>query len=159
MSEFDENLLDTNEFGVLRIPGRLWIGIIFSFRYAAFFATCLFITPLFSYFEDISEHLPYLLILLFEAPAILLFVAAGFRTPNGMKFFQFIWKNGRLFLALASFLNITYTILFLFKSNYWQRWPELFMASCALIDLIILRTSMTSPHIIQVFSEVPKADS
>jgi hypothetical protein len=155
MSTFDENLLDTNEYGILRIPARLWLGIIFSIRYILFFAICLFLTPLITYFNDISEYFPSWLIPLLEAPSIFLIIAAGFRTPNGKRIFRFIWNCGGKILAATSALNIAYTILFLFYSSFWQRWPELFLISCSLLDLVVLRTAIASPHIIQVFSEFP----
>lgn len=158
MPFLDENFLDTDKYGVLKIPGRLWLGIIFSTRYILFFVACLFFTPLVSFYNDISEYLPYWLPLIFEATSALLLIAAGFRTPKGNQIARLIWSYGRIWLALASILNIIYTIIFMLYSSFWQRWPELFLVSCSLIDLVILYTSLASAHINQVFSEFPASE-
>jgi hypothetical protein len=48
-----------------------------------------------------------------------------------------VWQQGRAIIALTALLNLGWTARLLWQSDDWALWPELFLASCVLIDLAI----------------------
>lgn len=155
MAQLDERLLDVNQHGVLRIPMGVWLALLFLARHW-----------LITFFVLISsimnrETMKVLggdfswVILAIELPAVFLLWLCTRRRPEAGQFVRAIWPWARHLAAGTALLHLAYVIWFLWSSTYWLPWPELFLASCALIDLVIILSFYRSGHLRQVFLEFP----
>ena len=52
-------------------------------------------------------------------------------------------------------LNLGWTARLLWQSDSWMLWPELFLASCVLIDLAVALAVLRDRFFAQLFSEFP----
>ena len=93
--------------------------------------------------------------LLAQSPVLLLLLAGARRAPEAGLWARWVWKAGRAIIVLTAAINISWTAYMLWQSDYWNPWPELFLASCAMIDLAVMTSVLTSAHHRQVFTEFP----
>ena len=66
-----------------------------------------------------------------------------------------LWPLARYLGAATAAMHLIYVAWYLWNSSYWLPWPELFLASCALIDMVIITSLYRSPHLKRVFAEFP----
>jgi hypothetical protein len=93
---------------------------------------------------------------LLELPALVLAVAALSRHPTTGGFLRWVWSKGIHILGMTALTNLGLLAWWLLTTKYWNRWPELFLASCSLLDLAVFVGSYSSRYIRTVFSEFPK---
>lgn len=146
-----------DRYGVLRIPALLWLAFALLARHWVLLVGVVVLGR-----RDPSawllfgnEGLP-LAMLMLESPILLLAAAAGNRQPEAGKWARLIWRRGPEIVALTALLNLGWTIKLLLASNYWTLWPELFLASCCLLDMAIALGMYTSPYYRQLFEEFPQ---
>lgn len=151
-----------DRYGVLRIPAMLWLALALLARH---WVLMLAVTVLAR--RDKSAWgllladgggLPWAMLLL-ESPVLLLVAAAFNRRPEGGAWARIIWRRGREIIALAAVLNLGWTIKLLLASSYWTLWPELFLASCCLLDMAIALAMYTTPYYRELFEEFPQRPS
>lgn len=155
MAQIDDRMLDVNQHGVLRIPAAVWFALIFMARH---WVLVLVVTvsarrnkeAVRLYGDDFSWWL-----LLLEVPALLLLWLCSQRRPEAGRLVRWFWPHARQLAIATAVLHIGYVAWYLWNSNYWLPWPELYLASSALIDLAIVKSFYGSEHLKQVFSEFP----
>ncbi len=151
-----EAALDLDRHGVLRIPALLWIALALMARHWV-----LLLIVGVSARRDSSSVLllgdggiPWVALAM-EVPAVLLAFVAFNRKPDGGAWARLLWRRGPEIIALTALLNVAWTANLLIKSDYWTPWPELFLASCSLIDVAIALSMYTTPYYRQLFDEFP----
>jgi hypothetical protein len=151
----DSRFLDVNAHGVLRIPGPLWLAFALLARYWVLLV-----------FVAVSARRdPAAVVLLggginwwlmgLELPAVALAFVAGRRAPDAGDVVRFLWRHGRALMVFAAAINLMWTGMILWQSDYWTLWPELFLASCCVLDLAIVLSACTTPLLKQLFLEFP----
>ncbi len=155
MAQLDERLLDVNAHGVLRIPAEIWMALVFLARH---WVLTLVVTVIARRSKE-----AYILfgadfswvVLAIEVPALLMAVLCLRRLPEASALIRRLWPLARYFGAATAVMHLVYVAWYLWNSSYWLPWPELFLASCALIDLAIITSLFRSPHLKRVFAEFP----
>jgi hypothetical protein len=94
-----------------------------------------------------------------ELPAFAVALAAARRVPQAGAVMRFLWRHGRACMAATALANLAWTVAFLADSSYWTLWPELFLASCCLLDAAIVLSMYTHPVSRQLFREFPSRPS
>ncbi len=94
-------------------------------------------------------------VLAMELPALLLVALCVQRRPEAGGFVRTLWPYAKWLVALTIGCHLAYTAWYLGHSNYWLPWPELFLGSCALIDISIGLALMRPGYLSQVLSEFP----
>lgn len=157
MSQLDERLFDVNQYGVLRIPGILWLGLLVQNRHWVLLLLVLTSTVVGSV-DSARQGFAALspVALLLELPSLLVFVAASMRQPNASKFLRQVWQQGAMLMTATSLLGLAWLTWWLLRTDTWQRWPELYFASTCLLDLAIALWINTSELAKKVFSEFPE---
>lgn len=147
---------EVDRHGVLRVPPLLWVALALLARHWVL----LVIIGASARREGSSVLLlgdggiPWIALGM-EIPVVLLALAAFNRQPGAGVWARLLWKRGREIVALTAMLNTAWTANLLLKSAYWTPWPELFLASCALIDVAIALSMYTTPYYRQLFDEFP----
>lgn len=145
-----------DRYGVLRIPALLWIALSLLARHWVLIILVIVLAR--------RERSAWLLVgdgglpwamLMLEAPVLLLVAAALSRRPQGGTWARLVWRRGREIIGLTALLNLVWTTKLLVESNYWTLWPELFLASCCLLDVAIALAMYTTPYYRQLFEEFP----
>ena len=156
----DERFLDVNAQGVLRVPTVLWLGLAVLARHwvlMVMLAVSMRSDP--SLVRVLGENgIPWLMLGL-QFPALLVALAGAQRRPEAGSAWRWLWRCGREVLAATAVANIAWTVHLLVTSDYWQPWPELFLGSCALIDLTVVVSLYTTPLLRQLFREFPARPS
>lgn len=155
MARIDDRMLDLNRHGVLRIPAAMWLALLFLARH---WVLVLVVTvsarrnqeAIRLYGSDFNWWL-----LLAEAPALLVLWLCSRRRPEAGLVVRWLWPHVRLLASMTALFHIGYVGWYLWQSSYWLPWPELYLASSALIDLAIVGAFHNSGHLKQVFSEFP----
>ena len=155
MAQLDERLLNVDRHGCLRIPGALWLALAFLARHvllaAVIFATAKRSPDVVRLLGDDFNWF----MLVFELPAVALMVAAANRTTDAPQLVRWIWHRGRGIVVGLALLHLLLAIWLLATSDVWNTWPELFVASCALIDLAIAHGVRRDDFFRQLFAEFP----
>ena len=156
----DSAFLDVDRHGVLRVPGVLWLGFAVMARY--------WILMLVVTVSARRSQESVLLLgdggipwgwLAVQLPIVLL-MAAGFqRVPTAGRWARVLWRGGRWIITLTALLNLGWTAHLLMQSDAWNLWPELFLASCVLIDLAIAIAVWRDRFFAQLFSEFPAPET
>jgi hypothetical protein len=155
MARIDERLLDVNAHGVLRVPAELWVAVVFLMRHWILMMVVAVIA------RRSKEAYTLLggdfgwVVLAIEVPAFVMAVLLVRRRPEAGRTVRSLWPLARHLAALTAILHIAYVAWYLLHSSYWLPWPELFLASSALIDVAIVTALFRSPHLKQVFAEFP----
>ncbi len=155
MAQIDDRMLDVNQYGVLRIPAGVWLALLFLARhwlmgFVVLISSIMNRETLRVLGGDFSW-----VTLAIELPAVFLLWLCTRRRPEAGRFVRWVWPFARYLAAGTALLHLGYVVWFLWHSSYWLPWPELFLASCALIDVAIITALFTSDHLKQVFSEFP----
>ncbi len=147
---------ELDRHGVLRVPPLFWVALALLARHWVL----LVVIGASARREGSSVLLlgdggiPWVALAM-ETPAVLLAFAAFNRKPDGGAWARILWKRGREIVALTALVNVGWTANLLIKSDYWTPWPELFLASCSLIDVAIALSMYTTPYYRQLFDEFP----
>ncbi len=155
MPEIDERFLDVDRYGVLKIPAGLWLGMAFLARNWILLIATLASRRSPEALQLASGAISGFLLLL-QFPVLILAYAGFSRQPGTGRILRFVWSNGGAILCAAAALNLGLLGWFLWHSDVWRRWPELFLASCGLIDFAIAYGTFKSKYIRQVFQEFPE---
>jgi hypothetical protein len=155
MAEIDERFLNVNRYGVLSVPGPLWLAMAFLGRHWLLLIVALASRRSPEAVQMAGNSLSWVVLLL-EFPVMLLAYAAFSRHPDTGGLIRFIWSKGRFILGMTATLNLVLLGWFLWNSEVWRRWPELFLASCGLLDVVIIYGIYTSGYIKQIFLEFPQ---
>lgn len=152
----DERFLDVNAHGVLRVPGALWLGFAVLVRHwilMLMLGVSVRGNP--SLVRVLGEGGVPWVMLGVQLPALLVALAGVQRRPEAAGLWRWLWRWGRAIVAATALANIGWTIHLLVQSDYWLPWPELFLGSCALIDLTVAVSLFTTPYNRQLFREFP----
>ncbi len=155
MAEIDERYLNLSKHGVLNVPMTLWAGMLFLSRHWILLIATLASRRSAETIQFAAGGLSWLPLVL-ELPALLLIFAGFSRHPTAGTFLRQVWRFGRHILCLTAAVNIGWVSLLLWQSDEWRRWPELFLASCALLDIAIILGVYRSDYIKQIFAEFPE---
>ena len=154
MAQLDERLFNVDAHGSVRIPGVLWLAMAFLARY--------FIIAVGLVFSRSQELLDLLfanefvwIVLLLEIPAVALLMAGANRSPDGGVVWRVIWLRGRLIITGLAALHVLYASSMLWASDAWRPWPELLLASCALLDIAIVYGVRTDKFFNLLFADFP----
>jgi hypothetical protein len=157
MAEMDERFLNVNRFGVLSVPGPLWLAMAFLGRHWVLLIITLASRRSPEAIQLASTSLSAIVLLL-ELPVLILAYAGFSRHPSAGVMLRTIWRNGRVILAATAVINLGLLAWFLWHSDVWRR-PELFLASCGLLDLTIVYGIYKSAFVKQVFMEFPAPEA
>lgn len=158
MAEIDDRLLNVNQHGVLKIPTEIWLAMLFLLRYwvVSLFAVASILSnqsdALFLFGDTFSWA-----IFAAEGPCALAFWVCIHRSPEAAPWIRKLWPFARLLIASTALLHLLYLGWHLWTTAYWSRWPELFLASCSLIDITIVYALYASRYVATVFAEFPPA--
>ena len=156
----DSAFLDVDRHGVLRVPGILWLGFAVMARY---WILVVIVTA-----SARRSQQSVLLLgeggfswawLLVQLPIVLLMVAGFQRVPTAGRWAREVWRRGRAIVALAALLNLGWTARMLWRADDWALWPELFLASCVLIDIAVALAVWRDRFFAQLFSEFPAPEA
>jgi len=155
MAFIDDRLLDVDKHGALRAPTVLWIALAVLCRY------WILVVVVFASARRAPDVVRVLgdgfswYFLLLEIPAIVILLAAARRRPEAGELCRWVWRNARIFIACAVIAHLGATAWLLWNADVWRRWPELFLASCNLIDLAVLTSVLRDDYYRQLFSDFP----
>ncbi len=154
MAEIDERFLNVNRFGVLTVPPSLWLAMAFLGRHWVLLIVTLASRRSPEAVQLASGGLSGVMLLL-QLPVLALAYTGFSRQPNAGAALRFIWSKGLFILGATAAVNLALLGWFLWHSDVWRRWPELFLASCGLLDFAIAYGIFKSPYIKQIFLEFP----
>lgn len=155
MAIIDERLLNVDRHGALAVPGALWLVFAFLARYwivAVFVLASARRSP--ETMRVLGGDFSWYMLAL-EVPTFLVVYAAGSRKPHTGAFLRAVWANGRAILVAIAALHIAAAAAVLVGSSVWRRWPELFIASCALLDIAIVYALLKDAFFRQLFADFP----
>ena len=155
MAEFDERYLNVSKHGVLNVPMTLWVGMLFLARHWILLIATLASRRSAETIQFAADSLSWLPLML-ELPVLILIFAGFSRHPTAGPFLRQVWRFGQHILCLTAAVNIVWVGWLLWQSEVWRRWPELFLASCALLDVAIILGVYRSYYIKQIFAEFPE---
>lgn len=155
MAFIDDRLLDVDKHGALRAPSVLWVALAVLCRYwilvVAVFVSARRAPDVVRVLGDGFSW--YFLLL--EIPAILVLLAMARRRHDAGEMWRWLWRNARLLITCAVLAHLGATGWLLWSADVWRRWPELFLASCNLIDLAILTSILRDDYYRQLFADFP----
>lgn len=154
MAFIDERYLNVSRFGVLNVPMTLWLGMAFLSRHWILLIATLASRRSAETIQLAAGSLSWIPLLL-ELPVLLLMFAGFSRHPTAGYFLRQVWRYGRYILGFTAIVNIALVSWLLWQTDVWRRWPELFLASCALLDIAIILGVFRSDYIKQIFAEFP----
>ncbi len=150
-----------NRHGVLAVPATLWLGFALLAR-----QWLLLVAVAVSQFRRQTDTALLLgdggtpwWALAAQLPVLVLMLAAAYRQPQAGAWARWLWRRGREIVALTALLNLGWTARLLLAADYWNAWPELFLACCSLLDLAIVLAVYTAPYHRQMFAEFPARPS
>lgn len=147
-----------NEFGVLAIPGVLWVAFGLLARHWLLLlmeAVSSLQAPGGPHLLGGDQALPWVA-LLAQVPVLLLALSGAHRRPEAGAWARWVWRRGREIVTLAALLNLGWTAKILLASDYWTLWPELFLVCCSLLDWAIALSVYRTPLLAKRFSEFPQ---
>jgi hypothetical protein len=156
MALIDERLLDVDDHGAIRVPGLLWLAWAFLLRHWLVAVGIAFSGPgspetarLWADFSWTSAAL--------HTPVLLLVVAAWCRQPEAGRWWRAVWSQGRALMTLAIAAHLMWTGWLLWDADTWERWPHLWWASSALLDVAIAVAVWRDRFFAALFADFPNA--
>ncbi|RYX80354.1 DUF2919 family protein [bacterium] len=146
----DERLLDVDRYGVLRVPGLVWVSLIVLTRH-----WFLFFFMVFTGQALVGEKGAPWLPMLAQLPVVLLLLAGGRRMPEARPMIRQIWRMGPLLVSVTAVLNLAWMAWSLYVSDDWRLRPELMLVCFSVLDTLIAWSTFTSQHVRQIFTEFP----
>lgn len=158
MAELDDRFLNVNEHGVLRIPFGLWLSVLVLSRgwVVALFVMASLLSNQFDVLRLLGKD-SFWITMLIEIPALAVLWLFSNRSPDAGPMVRGLWPKARLLMYATALGNLAYTAWYLWHSSYWLPWPELFMASCCLIDAAVCWGAHSSKYLREVFGEFPES--
>lgn len=157
MASIDERLLLVNRHGAVSVPGVLWIAMAFLARYwIVVLAVLLSSRRSPETVRVLGQDFAWFMLAI-EVPVLLVMIAGGNRSPDAWKPWRFIWTHGRNILIAIAAVHIVAAGVALYASPAWRRWPELFFASCAVLDLAVILALVRDGFFRQLFADFPQA--
>jgi energy-coupling factor transporter transmembrane protein EcfT len=138
MVEIDERYLDVDRYGELKVPTPLLLALVFLSRHWVLLIITLASarrSPEIVAFA--SGGLSWIWLLMGSPALLLLFAAFSRQQTEAGVFWRKVWSKGIWIVGLAATTNACLLGWWLWKAEFWQRWPELFLASCVLMDFAI----------------------
>ena len=157
MASIDERLLLVNRYGSLTVPGVLWIAMAFLARYWIVVAVVLLSarrSP--ETVRLLGQDFAWFMLAV-ELPVLLVMIAGGNRRPDAWRPWRAIWTRGRQLLLVIAALHLAAAAVALWASPVWRRWPDLFIASCAVLDLAIIYALAKDDYFRTLFADFPQA--
>jgi hypothetical protein len=155
MALIDERLLKVDRNGCIAVPGTLWLAMAFLARY------WIVVIAIVGSARKSPETVTLLggdfswYMLALELPAIVVMLAAGLRKPTAHAFWRGVWTHARAILIATALMNIAAAAVVVGVSPVFRRWPELFVASCAVLDLAVLYALAKDAFFRQLFADFP----
>jgi hypothetical protein len=157
MAIIDERLLDIDRNGATRMPAVMLLGILFLCRYWIV-VVAVFVSARRN--KDaarvLGEGFEWWFLAL-ELPALLMLLVYALRKPDAGAWVKALWARGAILVTLAAGAHLASTVWMLSQSSVWRTWPELFFASCSLIDVVVVWTLWKDGFYRQLFAEFPVA--
>lgn len=151
----DSRFLDINRHGVLRVPVIVWVALGLLVRYwILVVAVAVSARRSGQTVLLLGDGISWTMLVL-EIPALVVAFVAGRREPEAGPIVRLLWRHGRELMAFTVLANAVWTGWVLVQASYWTLWPELFLASCSLLDLAIILSMYTNPYFRQLFREFP----
>lgn len=154
MPQIDERLFLVDRYGALRVPSTLWLTMAFLARH---WIVLVLVVASVRRSPEAAHWLRELswVALALEAPIFVLVLAAWRRRPEAGAAWRWLWARGRWFIVGTAGLHWAYVAWHLATTVVWRRWPELFLASCALLDLAIVYAMAKDAYYRQLFADYP----
>lgn len=153
----DERLLTLNRHGSLAMPGALWLAMAFLARYWIVVSMVLLgarRSP--DTIRLLGQDFAWIMLAL-EFPVVLLMLAAANRRPDAGALWRLVWGNGRAIMIAIAAVHLAMAAAALWTTPVWRRWPELFIASCALLDVAVIYALIKDRFFTQLFADFPRA--
>lgn len=141
--------------GSLRVPGVLWIAFVFLARHL------ILVAIVFAMAKRSPEIVRLLgqgfswFMLPLELPVAALMLAGANRSPQAGRWVRAFWANGRAIVYGTVAVHLAWAGWALSNSDAWRPWPELFLASCTLIDLAVAYALRKDDYYRQLFADFP----
>ena len=155
MATIDERLLHVDRHGAISAPAALWLAMIFLCRY------WIVVVVVIASARRSPDTIRLLgqdfawFMLAIEVPVMLVIAIAGGRKPESGAFWRAVWKNGRGILIAVAVAHMAVAAFALAVTDTFRRWPELFIASCAVLDLAIIIGLSRDVFFRQLFADFP----
>jgi len=156
MAELDERYFNVNKDGSLRAPAAFWLALAFLARHVIVAAVVLAMakrSP--DVVRVLGDSYPWFMLPL-ELPVIALMFACANRVANAGRALRWIWAHGRQIILLMTLVHLGVAGWVLGASDVWRTWPELFVASCALVDIAIALAVTKDDYFRQLFADFPE---
>lgn len=158
MEDLDDRFFNTDQHGCLKVPLVLWLGLLIHTRHWIFFLLTLVSLAVGApNIIAIRSEFASFWMAAAELPSLLVLIAGVLRQPEAQKWVRIVWANGNKFMFTSGLLYSLFVIWWLFVTPSWNRWPELYFASTALLDIAIAYWAISHALPRQVFSEFPKS--
>lgn len=157
MAQIDDRLLMLDRHGVLKVPPALWLSMLFLCRH---WIVLLMLLVSVRKTPEAAQWLTSFtwVALPLEAPIFLLLAAIAQRTPQAGPSWRYIWKYGRSIILLTAIMHLLFVAWSLWNADMWRRWPELFLASCGLLDLSIIYSVYKDKFYYHLFNDFPSSE-
>ncbi|MBI5279964.1 MAG: DUF2919 family protein [Burkholderiales bacterium] len=155
MATIDERLLHVDRHGALSVPAALWLAMVFLCRY------WIVVVVVFASARRSPDTIRLLgqdfawFMLAIEVPVMLVLATAGRRKPDASAFWRAVWHHGRTILIAVAVAHLAVAAFALASSGVFRRWPELFIASCAVLDLAVITALVRDGFFRQLFADFP----
>ena len=147
---YDENLL-------LKVPPFLWLCILYGIRHY-FFVGAAFLMPMDVVSVPLINMQSSAWFMLTDVPAVLVLLAIGHRTPDGLNFMRWIWMNGRWLLVSSYSAGIA---VFIYTNKDIMSDPNSLDFTEGLlvlsIDFAIIGYLFMSGLVLDVFKDLPSS--
>lgn len=146
--------LSVDRHGVLKMPGPLWLIILFELRHWLMLVIAGASLRSAPQTAGIFGAIPWY-DLAPELPVVALLVAYANRLPDSGAAIRWLWSRGRELITLTALIHVAWAVWVLAGTRYWSPWPERAMAAFALADLLAILAMWRWPLAAQVFREFP----
>jgi hypothetical protein len=143
--------------GVLAVPAVFWVGLLILSRQWVL----LLLVGLSSRRDGgqsaalvAGASVPWLA-LAGQTLALLVAAAAFCRMPSGGRWARWVWRHAPKLLLGVALLNALALLPQLGRWQSFALWPDLFLASCSLLDAAVVAAVFTAPYYRQMFQEFP----
>jgi hypothetical protein len=147
----------TDRHGVLVVPAVFWLSLVVLARYWV-----MFLLVGVSARRDGGQSAAALagvpvswLALAGQALVLLVALAAMRRGPNAGGAVRMVWRFAPWLLLITAVCNAAILVPLIGRPQAWSPWPDLFLASCSLLDAAVVLAVFRAPYYRQLFQEFP----
>lgn len=157
MAQIDDRLLMLDKYGSLKVPSTLWLSMLFLCRH---WIVLLMLLVSVRKTPEAAQWLASFtwVALPMEAPIFLLFAAIAQRTPQAASLWRHVWQHGRTIIVATAVMHLIFVGWSLWNAEVWRRWPELFLASCGLLDVAIIYSIYKDKFFTHLFADFPSVE-